>query len=159
MNDEGRNRRIVHQVVTTKGPAGECAAVITRRIDHAEALGAALVAEGQRVAVLSSRVSKKSRAAALDRARAGEVDVIVATQLFDEGVDIQNLSRVHLVFPARAEGRIVQRCGRALRVIEGKSVPVIFDYVDPLVGVLHHQARLRRRLFKRTWPAQVRSAA
>ena len=87
----------------------------------------------------------------LDSARAGEIDVLVGTQLLDEGIDLPLLSRVVLAWPARSEGRITQRIGRALRVHEEKAAPVIFDIVDSMVGVLAHQARARRRLFERTF--------
>lgn len=137
--------------------AGELTAVLVGRIAHAERLAALLRDRGMRAHALTGRLAAKKRTAILDAARGGELDVIVGTQILDEGIDLPRLSRVVLAWPARAEGRIVQRIGRALRVHEGKAPPIVFDIVDERVGVLAWQAKQRARAIERAFGA--RSAA
>jgi len=52
---------------------------------------------------------------------------------------------------ARAEGRLVQRVGRCLRVHASKAPPVVYDIVDTHVGLLRHQARQRRAVIERVF--------
>ena len=104
--------------------------VLTSRVEHAECLAVMLsgLEAGGRVAVMTG--STKGREAILDDARAGRVDVLIATQLADEGLDVPGLCAVHLAAPSRAAGRIEQRVGRIMRPAAGKGVPVVYDYVD-----------------------------
>ncbi len=145
VDDEERNTLIVERA------ARDCRTVLgvilTGRVAHCEALAALLTARGLRARALTGAMPRAMRAAALDMARAGELDVIVATSLFDEGVDVARLARVYLAWPSKCEARFVQRVGRALRVYDGKGTPQIVDFVDARVGVLSNQARQRARIF------------
>jgi superfamily II DNA or RNA helicase len=147
--DTDRDRVIVDAVDTECG--GELTAVLVGRVAHADRLAALLRARGLRAQALTGRLPKRKREAILSGARIGEIDVIVGTQLLDEGIDLPALSRVVLAWPARSEGRIVQRIGRALRVHEGKSQPIVFDVTDRGVSVLKYQAFQRRRIFARVF--------
>jgi superfamily II DNA or RNA helicase len=122
-------------------------------VAHAERLAALFQARDVKAAALTGKMTRRAREATLEAARAGELAVIVGTQLLDEGVDLPRLSRVVLAWPAKAEGRIVQRIGRALRVHEGKAEPLAIDIVDEHVGVLRSQARARRGVFERSFLA------
>jgi superfamily II DNA or RNA helicase len=53
-------------------------------------------------AVLTGEVKRERRKVLLDEARAGELSVLVATSLADEGLDLPRLSRVFLAYPGRA---------------------------------------------------------
>lgn len=110
-----------------------------------------LLAAGLRAVVLTGKTPKKARTAILDGARQGLVDVLVASTVFDEGIDIPRLSLVALAFPAKHAGRITQRIGRALRIHEMKPAPVVLDFVDVNVGPLKWQARTRARVFAEQW--------
>jgi superfamily II DNA or RNA helicase len=154
--DVGRNELIAGVVVREAG--GELCAVLTGRVEHAKILAAMLEARGLRVALLHGAVAKKARARLLEVARGGGVDVVVGTQLLDEGIDVPRLARVFLTWPGRAEGRLVQRIGRALRPHAEKGEPVIFDFIDD-AGPLRWQAQKRAAAFARTWPSAERRAA
>lgn len=149
VGDADRNRLIVETVA--RHCRGEVGAVITGRVAHAEELARLAAERGLRAAVLTGSVKAAARTKVLAAARAGELDVIVATQLFDEGIDVPRLSRVYLAFPSKAEPRFVQRIGRALRVHAEKAAPLVFDFHDPRVGVLRHQASCRAEIFARVF--------
>jgi superfamily II DNA or RNA helicase len=148
-NDAERNRQIVDLVL--EHGEGELVAVSVGHVAHAEALAALLCANGLKASAMTGTMPKKARASILEDAREGRLDVVVGTQLLDEGIDIPILSRVILAWPSRAEGRFVQRVGRALRVHEGKTKPLILDLVDLNVGPLCNQARLRRAAFRKNF--------
>jgi superfamily II DNA or RNA helicase len=132
--------------------AAECATgivglVLTGRVTHAEILRELLLTKGLRVALMTGGSSKTERAEALERARHGEIDVIVATQLADEGLDVPRLARLFLCFPGRSETQLLQRIGRIMRPHADKTVPAVIDFVDGKVGVLANQAKKRAEAF------------
>lgn len=82
------------------------------------------------VAVFNGRTKKKDRAAMLKACGEGQIDILIATTVADEGLDLPNLTDVWLATPIRAAGRVQQRLGRVCRPRPGKAQPVIHDLVD-----------------------------
>jgi superfamily II DNA or RNA helicase len=144
--DPARNALIVEHVVS-EARAGHVCLVLSGRIDHCHTLAAAIEAEGVSAAVLTGEVKRAVRKELLDRARAGELAVIVATSLADEGLDLPRLSRVFLAYPGRARGRTVQRLGRLMRPHAEKTDAALFDFVDRKVPLLRRHHLERRKLY------------
>ncbi len=149
--DVARDEQIVELVL--EHGAGELSAVLLGRVEHAERLADRLRGRGLRAVALTGQKKKAERAQILTDAREGRLDVIVGTQLLDEGIDVARLSRVVLAWPSKAEGRLIQRIGRALRMHETKAAPLVLDLVDVNVGPLKWQARARRAAFERNFAA------
>jgi superfamily II DNA or RNA helicase len=145
-SDEARNALIVDHVVE-EARAGHVCLVLSGRIDHCHTLANAIEAEGVSAAVLTGEVKRAVRKELLDRARAGELAVIVATSLADEGLDLPRLSRVFLAYPGRARGRTVQRLGRLMRPHVEKTDAALFDFVDKKVPLLRRHHLERRKLY------------
>ena len=145
-SDPARNALIVEHVVS-EARTGHVCLVLSGRIDHCHALAAAIEAEGVSAAVLTGEVKRAVRKELLDRARAGELAVIVATSLADEGLDLPRLSRVFLAYPGRARGRTVQRLGRLMRPHAEKTDAALFDFVDRKVPLLRRHHLERRKLY------------
>lgn len=115
--------------------------VLTSRIEHAEEL--AKVIPNSIVVTGRSKLREK----AFDDIRGKVVNVLIATQLADEGLDLPGLVAVHLTMPSRAEGRVVQRVGRVMRAAPGKGRPTVYDYVDDM-GLFESQARARMKAYR-----------
>ena len=145
-SDPARNALIVGHVVE-EARAGHVCLVLSGRIDHCHTLAAAIEAEGVSAAVLTGEVKRAVRKELLDRARAGELAVIVATSLADEGLDLPRLARVFLAYPGRARGRTVQRLGRLMRPHAEKTDAALFDFVDRKVPLLRRHHLERRKLY------------
>jgi len=116
-------------------------------VDHCRTLTRLLRRTGVCAEELTGRVPKAQRATLLSRAKAGELQVLVATSLADEGLDLPRLSRVFLTYPTRAKGRTVQRLGRLMRPHPDKGRPALVDFVDREVPLLRRQHLERRRLY------------
>lgn len=78
------------------------------------------------VAVVSSEVAKREKL--IEDLRAGKLNMLGATQVGDEGLDIPDLDCIILGQPGKDGGKAKQRAGRSTRP-EGRS-PVVFDVVD-----------------------------
>jgi len=143
VEDPDRNRLLL-SLMKREADAGHSVLVLTGRVDHAHALATAALRMGVRAASLTGETAKKVRSAVLERFKRGALDVLCATTIADEGLDVTRLSRLILATPARAEGRTMQRLGRLMRPHEGKGQPVLFDLVDDHpIAARHHHDRLR----------------
>lgn len=56
--------------------------------------------------------------------------VLIATPIFDEGVDLPVINSLVLACSGKKERRILQRVGRALRKKEGENIVHIYDFWD-----------------------------
>lgn len=146
VRDEQRNELIADHVAA-EARAGHLGLVLSGRIDHCELLCALIRERGVKAELLTGSVKKERRTALLAAARAGEVPVLVATTLADEGLDLPALSRVFLAYPGRARGRTLQRLGRLMRTHPDKDDAVLFDFVDRKVAILRRHHVERRRLY------------
>ena len=143
-----RNQLIVDTITATA--AGNFSLVLSDRIEHLETLEAMLkdAAPRLQVAVLTGRMSKNKRAETMSRAQAGEIDILLATQLAREGLDLPHLNQLFMATPKRAAGAVQQETGRIMRQAPGKSSAVVFDFVDMDNGMLRAQWWKRRQAYK-----------
>ena len=144
---DGDRNELILRVVLAEARAGHTCLVLSGRVRHCRALARGLRSAGVDAAELTGRVPKERRAELIDRARRGDIGVLVATSLADEGLDLPRLSRVFLVYPSRARGRPVQRLGRLMRPHADKVQPALIDFVDRKIPVLRRQHLERRRLY------------
>jgi superfamily II DNA or RNA helicase len=94
---------------------------------------------------LTSRSTKRRRAEVLGAMGAGGLDVLAATSLADEGLDVASLDAVVLAAPSGNPARVQQRIGRALRPAPGKTARIL-DFVDADVWA-RSAAKKRRKLY------------
>lgn len=144
--DEERNALIVREVAA-RAEAGRTVLVLADRVAHCEGLADQL-AVTHPSACLVGRMRKTARADVLERFRSGELRVVTATSLADEGLDVSRIDCVALVTPSRNESRVQQRVGRGLRPQPGKPQPEVLDLVDPFGAALGAASR-RRSLYRR----------
>lgn len=145
-DDETRNRAIIDAVVA-EARAGHTCLVLSGRVEHCEFLAVAIRSSGLTAAALTGGVDRERRKGLLDEARDGRLQVLVATSLADEGLDLPRLSRVFLAFLGRSRGRTIQRLGRLMRPHPSKQTAVLFDFVDKQVPILRRHHLERRKLY------------
>lgn len=143
----GRNAQIL-DLVTESTFGGKATLVLSGRVDHCEHLAAKLCEDDVAAAALTGRTPKAKRSAILDAFREGELAVVCATSLADEGLDVSRLERLILATPARAEGRTIQRLGRLMRPHPGKGTPILYDLVDDH-PMARRQHTARRRAYRK----------
>ena len=142
-DDEARNQ-LISELVSCECLAGHSVLVLSPRINHLETLYEMLVWRlgPEPIRILTGQT--RGRAEIIESARRGDIRVLLATQLADEGLDIPVLDRLVLAMPKRAGSKAIQQIGRILRPAPGKTDAVVYDLVDD-VGVLLSQWRSRRR--------------
>jgi superfamily II DNA or RNA helicase len=95
---------------------GERTLIFCQHVALAGSIGAALD-----LPVVTHETPRPARAAALAAFRSGELPILVATSILDEGVDVPDAS-IGIVVSGTGQGRqFVQRLGRILRPTPGKE--------------------------------------
>jgi superfamily II DNA or RNA helicase len=78
-----------------------------------------------------------------------DFDVILGTfGLLSTGINIPALDTIIFAGDLKSSVLCVQSVGRILRLFEGKQYPKIIDIDDCKSGILHNQARLRKKFYK-----------
>lgn len=123
---------------------GRSCLILCGQIKYGKLLMDCLTGLGVPATLLTSEIPKATRALTLERARKGDVRVLVATSLADVGLDVPLLDTLYLTFPGRSTNLTHQRIGRVLRFAIDKSEPLIIDVVDQYVPTLFSQALHRQ---------------
>jgi len=145
--DSERNQMIVDGI-HADWMAGHFPLALSERVGHCHEIARALRAKGMNAHVLVGEVPKNTREQIVDHAKCGLIDAIVATKVADEGLDIPQLSCIHLMTPTANEAKTQQRIGRIRRPIEGKTSLVV-DYQDLRVPALMRMSKARKSLYRR----------
>ncbi|WP_035834360.1 DEAD/DEAH box helicase [Jonesia quinghaiensis] len=104
----------------------EAAIVFCRTRGAAEEVGAALIERGMSAATISGDVPQKEREKIVERLRAGQLDVLVATDVAARGLDVERLGLVvNFDIPGEPEAYVhrIGRTGRAGR--QGRALSFI----------------------------------
>lgn len=96
---------------------------------HADFMRDRFRAAGLRTASVHSGASSDPRAEALARLEQGELDVLFAVDMFNEGLDVRHIETVLMLRPTESKILWLQQIGRGLRKADGKEHLRIVDYI------------------------------
>jgi superfamily II DNA or RNA helicase len=91
--------------------------------------------------------SERSRKNKIAQIKQGHFRIVISTgQYFGEGMDLNQLECLFIVYPFAFEGKLVQYIGRIQR---SKSPPVIYDYRDKRIDHFEKMFKQRNRYYKK----------
>ena len=96
---------------------------------HADWMAAHFRAQGVAAVAVHTGAESAPREQSLDQLRTGEVEVVFAVDLFNEGVDVPEVDTVLLLRPTSSPVLFLQQVGRGLRLSAGKDALTIVDFV------------------------------
>ncbi|MDR3190773.1 MAG: DEAD/DEAH box helicase [Lactobacillaceae bacterium] len=133
--DETRNQQIIDRI---KENSGQKQLVLVNRVAHAERLVALMKENSLDVELLTGRMPTKRRNAVLDKIKHMQQPfVLIATgSIAGEGLDVPDLTVLHLTTPRSFPGTIVQYLGRLERNLSTKAELTVIDYVDAELPML-----------------------
>jgi len=140
-----RNAAIAKCALICEKPA----MVFVEREIHGKQLEKFLLSQGLNVRFVYGKTPKRERQRAIQDLQAGYLDVVVASTVFNDGVDITSLRSCVMGAAGRSEIAALQRVGRSLRVEPGKSEATIYDIGDKGYFNLNDQAHDRLRAYQR----------
>jgi len=143
--DSDRNRLIAEDIKKELEP-GNKILVLTERKEHVEVLNIYLKSVCE-VITITGDDSKSLRKVKMKQIESGNFQVLITTgQLLGEGLDIENLSSIFLVYPFAFEGKLIQYIGRILR---SKGRKAIYDYRDKNIDFLLKLYKKREKYYRR----------
>lgn len=96
---------------------------------------------------LHGSIKNKSRQDAIVKMKEGKHRCVIASSIFDEGIDVRPLSALILAGSGKSQTRALQRIGRVIRSYEGKNDAIIVDFFDDMKYMRKH-SQARRKMYK-----------
>jgi superfamily II DNA or RNA helicase len=117
--------------------------VFVERIRHGKRLLFELKEEGWNIVFAHGGRSDVERVGIVEGMRKKKYDVVIATTIFDEGIDVSGIGGVVFWCSTKSVVRIMQRIGRGVRVEEGKREVDVWEFV---VDNRYMKEHLKRRI-------------
>lgn len=96
---------------------------------HADFMARFFNERGLRSAAVHSGETSAPRRLSLEALQSGELDIVFAVDILNEGVDIPEIDTVLMVRPTESSIVWLQQFGRGLRLSEGKNHLIVLDYI------------------------------
>lgn len=116
-------------------------------VDHAERMAAAFAQRGVAAAAVSGRLALADRDAKLAAYEEGQITVLCACDILNEGWDSPRTEVLLMARPTLSKIIYVQQLGRGTRTAPGKEYLLVFDFIDRADRVA--QSLNVHRLFRR----------
>lgn len=140
-----RNEIIIREATAGPHPC----LILVKTIEQAESIKLKCASMGVPFfPFLTGSAGAAERRQAVADLRSGKLKILMATTIFDEGVDIPELAKVILASGGKSPVKLLQRIGRGLRKAEGKNSVEVIDFTDTHHPMLERHAVERRALWK-----------
>jgi len=109
--------------------------------------------------MLNGSMNTEYRQKIIDEVKDGKCNLLLASSIFDIGVDIPLLSGLVLAGGGKSSVRALQRIGRVIRAYPGKDMAAIVDFADQAKYLIDH-SKIRKSIYKRepgfdvSWPTK-----
>ncbi|WP_157873578.1 helicase-related protein [Kineococcus radiotolerans] len=129
--DDARARLVLRELrrrvgdVTSMRAIGFCVSV-----EHAHYMARVFREAGVDALAVSGSSTPEERATALRRLKEGDVRILFAVDLYNEGVDVPQVDTVLFLRPTESSAVFLQQLGRGLRTSPGKAVLTTLGFVS-----------------------------
>jgi superfamily II DNA or RNA helicase len=144
INNEFRNMILAHAIIQMR-VRGYSSLALIEKLDQGRNIAALLEGHSLNIQYISGKDKAETRDEAKTNLQSRELDVLVTSRIFNEGVDLPDLECVVVASGYKAAGLTLQRYGRAVRKTKQKSTTTIIDCYDEFAPKLlaHSEARLK----------------
>jgi superfamily II DNA or RNA helicase len=117
--------------------------ILVVRVQHGKLLQD-LLQEEFSVKFLDGGKGSEERLGTINEMKSGNIDILIASKIFDQGVDIPELDALILAGSGKSSGRALQRIGRVIRLCENKSKAIVVEFFDNCKYLRDHsEARIK----------------
>jgi superfamily II DNA or RNA helicase len=134
-----RNLQIVKDLQNQPGPT----LVLVKSLGHGK-----ILSQKSGVPFVQGSSKASTRSDYLEQFRNGQLNAIIASSIWDEGVDIPEIKTLILAAGGKGKIKNLQRLGRGLRLSDGKASVNVIDFYDHSTKWLKAHSKARERLWK-----------
>lgn len=124
-----RNKLIIQQAIKLS-EMNKKTLIIVQETIHGKIIEKVMTDMGLVTKYIDGSNSYAEREKALKMLAAGKLESIICTNIFDEGVDVEDISAVILAAGTKSAPALFQRTGRAVRKKEDENYAIIIDFID-----------------------------
>jgi len=129
IHNEFRNKIIASNVIKLVG-MGHKTLIIVQEITHGKIIKQMLDSSGIKTVMVTGSNDAMNRMTSLKKLSSGRLEAIICTNIFDEGVDVKDISAIVLAAGTKAAPSFFQRAGRAIRKKDDGGNAIIIDFID-----------------------------
>lgn len=142
VKNDVRNRLIV-SITNERVAQGKVVLILVKLLEHGRILERLVSGS----VFVSGQDTSEKREEVMQGIRSKELKAVIATKIYDEGVDIPSIDVLIVAAGGTSKVKAIQRVGRALRKAEGKDETEIVDFVDVFQKTLLRHSRARRKMY------------
>lgn len=146
VENEVRNEKIISSAVKLV-EAGRRVLILVKNLRHGEILLNELD-DNLVVYFVRGSIDSSERNWVRQEFLKGNIDIIIASVVYDQGVDLPNLDALVLAGSGKSSTRALQRIGRVIRPNKGKTDAIVVDFIDNAKYLLNHTAK-RTEIYRR----------
>lgn len=121
--------------------------VLFKEIAHGKIIYNCLLDNGLKCNILTGSDNITKRKSVINDLETGKCNIILASSIFDIGVDIPALNALVLAGGGKSSIRAIQRVGRVIRPYKGKDIVAIIDFYDRVKYLENHSMK-RRKIYE-----------
>jgi superfamily II DNA or RNA helicase len=144
VQNEHRNKQ-VSKIVNHLYKKGENVLVLVWQVEHGRLLSE-LLTDVPHEYIHGSSTNRESAKESFER---GDNQILIASSIYDEGVDIERVQNVIVAAGYKAPRLLIQRVGRGMRPSEGKDKCRVFDFFDTCHASLQKHSQERLKFYKK----------
>jgi len=120
--NEERNNRILEKFAENRKKR---ALILVQRLDHGD-----ILSEKIKIPFVHGEVDQDKRREIYKKFKKGALRHLIASTIYDEGVDYAGIEVLILAGGGKSEVRSIQRIGRGMRKMQGKNNVIVYDFID-----------------------------
>lgn len=121
---------IIYDICEKETKSNNKVLILVERIEHGEQIKELLESLNKKVYFTNGQLGSVEREDLLNKLRCGELDVLIASNILDEGVDVSGINALIYARGMRSMRKLLQGIGRGLRAKEGENILRFYDFID-----------------------------
>ena len=148
VNNKSRNDKVI-KIVEKFYKQKKQIVIMLERIQHGEIIQKMLNEKKIPNIFAYGNMKADERKEALDKFEAGEIPILIATNILNEGINLHSMDAIVVVDGGKSPVKTVQRVGRVLRSRIGKEEALVIDFYDENQKILTYHANKRKQTYKK----------
>ena len=134
---------IIHDICDKETQDGNKILILVERLDHGQILEEVLSDLNKKVYFTNGQLTTAERESLLDKLKSGELDILISSNILDEGVDVSGINAIIYARGMKSMRKLLQGIGRGLRLKADRSNLRFYDFIDDtnLNLLLHSKGR------------------